>query len=224
MTPDKKTVSESYYHAARPELLKFVQKNDIQVLDIGCGSGNFGDLITQERNARVWGIEIEEEIAELAREKLHKVLCGNAEEVINTLPDNFFDLICFNDSLEHLFWPEKILEKCKAKLKPDGEILCSLPNMRYFRVMYDLVFRKKWEYEEAGILDKTHVRFYTVDSIKNLFHRCGYEIILLEGNQAGSKTKTKSWRFKIFQLVTLGNAADMRHGQFHIKARVASNI
>ncbi len=219
MTSEKNnTIDTTYYEADRAEMLEYIAGRDIDVLDIGCGTGKFGQLIMQERNAKVCGMEIEPEIAEIASQNLHKVLCGNAEELIHDLPDTSFDLICFNDSLEHLLWPEEMLRHCKAKLKPGGEILCSLPNIRYFRIIFDLVFKKKWEYEDAGILDKTHLRFFTIDSIRNMFERCGYTITTLEGNQAKSTSSTKSWRYRIFQILTFGNAEDMRHGQFHIKA------
>jgi len=213
-----KTPGRNYYDSDRGEMLQYITQTNIKVLDIGCGTGNFGQLIMKEKGAEVWGIEIEPEVAQIARRSLHKVLCGDAEELIHSLPDQFFDLICFNDSLEHLLWPEKILEQCKLKLRPGGEVLCSLPNMRYFRVIYNLVFKKEWEYEEAGILDKTHIRFFTINSINNMFQRCGYTITLLEGNQAQSTSSTKSWRYRLFQILTFGNAEDMRHGQFHVKA------
>ena len=219
MTPEKTDkIDTKYYDADRAEMLEYITKRDIRILDIGCGTGNFGQMIMRERNAEVWGVEIEPEIADIAAKSLHKVLCGNAEELIHDLPDTSFDLICFNDSLEHLLWPEKMLIHCKSKLKPGGEILCSLPNIRYFRIIFDLVFKKKWEYEDAGILDKTHLRFFTIDSINNMFERCGYTITTLEGNLAKSTSSTKSWRYRIFQILTFGNAEDMRHGQFHITA------
>ena len=216
-------IDTSYYDADRVEMLEYINRRDIRILDIGCGTGKFGQMIMQKRNAEVWGIEIEPKIAAIATKSLHKVLCGNAEELIFDLPDNTFDLICFNDSLEHLLWPEQMLQHCKTKLRDEGEILCSLPNMRYFRIIFDLVFKKKWEYEDAGILDKTHLRFFTINSIKNMFQRSGYTITVLEGNQAKSRARTKSWRYRIFQILTFGNAEDMRHGQFHIKANLANN-
>ena len=167
----------------------------------------------------MWGIEINQEVANVAQKNLHTVLCGDATELIPTLPDDNFDLICFNDSLEHLPRPDEILRFCKPKLKDGGEILCSVPNLRYFRVMFDLVFKKQFEYTEAGILDRTHLRFFTMESIKNLFISCGYDIVILQGNQTQSGSRSKSWRYKIFQIITLGQAEDMRHSQIFILAK-----
>lgn len=108
---------------------------------------------------------------------------------------------------------------CRSKLRVDGEILCSVPNLRYFRVMYDLVFREKFEYAAAGILDRTHLRFFTMSSIANLFKNCGYEILMQEGNQAHSRRHTRSWKYKIFKIITLGRAKDMVHSQIFLLAR-----
>lgn len=216
---DKKLVSDAYYNANRAEMLQYIGRSGISALDIGCGTGNFGAAVARERNAEVWGIEINQEVAEVAATSLHTVLCGDATELIQTLPDDYFDIICFNDSLEHLPRPDEILRSCQPKLKDEGEILCSVPNLRYFRVMFDLVFKKQFEYADAGILDRTHLRFFTMESIKNLFMNCGYDIVVLQGNQTRSGARSKSWRYKIFQIITLGRAEDMRHSQIFILAK-----
>ena len=222
MTTAKKEVTDVYFNSDRSEMLRYIKRSSIRVLDVGCGTGNFGSLLMREKMAEVWGIEIDHEVSKIAGEKLHFVAFGDAAEQIPKLPDNTFDLICFNDSLEHLAWPSTILEICRSKLRQGGEILCSVPNLRYFRVMFDLVFRKKFEYAAAGILDQTHLRFFTMSSIAGLFTNCGYEVLLLEGNQAHAKNHTKSWKYKIFQMMTLGRARDMLHSQIFVLARKTS--
>lgn len=201
-------------------MLQYVDCRDITALDVGCGTGNFGLELKKEKNAIVWGVEINREVADIAESKLDKVLCGDAADCIARLPDATFDLICFNDSLEHLIWPDKVLKICRKKLKEGGRILCSVPNVRYFRIMFALVFNKEFEYTDAGILDRTHMRFFTIKSIADLFRSCGYKIEIVEGNQSGSTYRPKSWRYKVFQIMTLGRAEDMRHSQIHVLAGV----
>ena len=86
-----------------------------------------------------------------------------------------FDYIILADVLEHLHDPERILQKLLPYLKEDGSILCSVPNILNRHVISGLL-RGKLEYQDAGILDRTHLRFFTMDSIVRVFERCGMEV------------------------------------------------
>jgi hypothetical protein len=97
----------------------------------------------------------------------------------------------------------------KEKLSPDGVIVASIPNVRYFRNLFDLVVRGTWDYEDFGILDKTHLRFFTKKSIKEMFESLGYRILRIHGINA-----TPSWKVALFNLATLGAFSDTQYLQF----------
>ena len=94
---------------------------------------------------------------------------------ISTLERNF-DYIIFSDSLEHLLEPQDVLETIKPLLAPGGNVLIAIPNIRNFRVTVPLLFSDQWEYQDEGLLDRTHLRFFTQSSICKLLDRCGYQV------------------------------------------------
>lgn len=100
---------------------------------------------------------------------------GNIETMQIPYEKDTFDYIILADVLEHLHDPERILQKLLPYLKADGSILCSVPNILNRHVISDLL-RGKLEYQDAGILDRTHLRFFTMDSIVRVFERCGMEV------------------------------------------------
>ena len=98
-----------YYDNVRKEMLKYLPENSKKILDVGCGNGAFASLLKQKNQAEVWGIELMEKEAIIAKEIVDKLFIGNCEKYINDLPDNYFDAIYFNDVLEHLADPYSVL-------------------------------------------------------------------------------------------------------------------
>ena len=86
--------------------------------------------------------------------------------------------------LEHLVEPFEVLEKMKAKLVKNGEIIVSIPNVRYIKNLYHLLIEKDWQYQDNGILDRTHLRFFTEKSIKRSLVENGWEISFQKGVNA----------------------------------------
>ena len=126
-------------------------------------------------NAEAWGIEYNDEAATAAEEKLDKVISGKIEDALTELPDNYFDTIIFADVLEHLVDPYSVLELIKDKLSPEGELIASIPNVRHWSVVKQLL-EGRWDYQEWGIMDSTHLRFFTRQSIQSMFDKAGYNI------------------------------------------------
>lgn len=199
----------NYYNNARSEMLSFMPKSTKTLLDIGCGEGAFAALIKEIYNIEIWGIEFMKDRGEKAKKILDKIFIGACEDYIDELPDHYFDTIYFNDVLEHLVDPYMVLEKVKSKLAPDGVIISSIPNMRYHSALKNLVLNKNWEYEEHGIMDKTHLRFFTGKSIANMYTRLGYKIMLHKGIN-----KTKSIKPYFYNIPFLFTAMDMRYLQY----------
>lgn len=125
---DYENKPDGYYNNSRKEMLVYLPKEAKTILDVGCGNGSFSNLIIDKINAEVWGIELMEKEGEIARKHLHKVFTGPCEEHINSLPDNYFEVIYFNDVLEHLVNPYQVLKDIKSKLTNNGIIISSIPN------------------------------------------------------------------------------------------------
>ncbi len=200
---------EGYYNYERREMIEFIPVQARTVLDVGCGAGAFGMALKESRKAEVWGVEINEEAAHSAKERLDLVLTGDIGSIMSDLPYQFFDCAIFNDVLEHLIDPYHILSSMKAKLSRNGIIVCSLPNIRYYRQLKELLIDKQWQYKEAGILDKTHLRFFTEKSIIDMFRGLDFEILLMKG-----MNPTRSRNFKLLNMVLLGSLSDARYAKF----------
>ncbi len=166
---------EVYASSVRREMLPFVPQEAHAILDVGCSVGNFGELLKKERKAEVWGVETDEKAAEMAEQKLDRVYCGEFERKLN-LPEKKFDCVVFNDVLEHMIDPYEAVRYAKDLLNERGRIVASIPNVRYFGNIWDLLVKKNWEYMDTGILDRTHLRFFTKRSIEALFTNLGCRI------------------------------------------------
>ncbi len=206
---DYENKPDGYYNDDREEMLVFLPKKATKILDVGCGNGVFSNSIIRKSNAEVWGIELMPKEAEIARKTLHKVFTGPCEEQINNLPDNYFEAIYFNDVLEHLVDPYMVLEKIKSKLAPNGVIISSIPNIRYHNVFIKLIFKKEFEYQSFGVLDKTHLRFFTGKSIKNMYQNLGFEIIEHKGING-----SKSLKPILYNIPLLFLATDIKYPQY----------
>lgn len=207
--------TEDYYQGVRREMLQYVPAHAKKVLDVGCGEGNFGAVIKKERHAEVWGVEYELNRATVAATRLDKALGGDIGALLEQLPAGYFDVIICNDVLEHLTDPYTVLEGMKSKLASGGVIISSIPNIRYFRNFFDLLFRKNWDYADHGIMDFTHFRFFTINSIRKMYEDAGYEIVLHE-----PINPTKSIRPWPLIILSFGFFWDIRYLQFATVAKV----
>ncbi|MGA9380414.1 MAG: class I SAM-dependent methyltransferase, partial [Phormidium sp.] len=161
---DYQKKASNYFELERHEMLKYVPEKACNILDVGCGCGNFGRLLKEKRPVKVWGVEFNEDAATLAAQKLDQVICGSFNSSLN-LPKNEFDCIIFNDVLEHLVDPFTALIYAKYLLREGGLVVASIPNIRHFDTIWDLLVNKNWQYTDSGILDRTHLRFFTQRSI-----------------------------------------------------------
>jgi len=203
-----------YYSHSRTEMLKFIPNLSKRILDIGCGEGLFASILKQKFNSEVWGIEINNAAARLAERRVDRLLKGDVTDLIKDLPKRYFDCVVFNDILEHLADPFNLLLKAKDIISEKGVIVCSLPNVRYCHVLKGLIINKQWRYEDCGVLDKTHLRFFTKKSIMQTFRALDYEILTIEGINS-----VDPYKFFLFNLATLGIFNDSKYMQFACVAR-----
>lgn len=212
--PEAKPVN--YYQNIRPEMLDFIPAGSRTVLDVGCGEGYFAHNLKQSRDLVVWGIEMVEERAGLAAQKLDRVLAGDVADLIPQLPQSFFDVITFNDVLEHLVDPFDVLARIKSCLSPTGVVVSSIPNIRFYPTFFELAAHCEWEYEESGILDSTHLRFFTERSIRKMYRRLGYEVVRHEGINKLEQLPRKFW---IANALAKRRFLDMQYPEFATVAR-----
>lgn len=143
-----------YFANQRHEMLDFLPATAKKILDVGCGEGNFAHLLKHKTQGEIWGIELDQNASSIAKSKIDHVLCGTAEDHLVNLPNAYFDVIYFNDVLEHLIDPYSLLKTISSKLTPQGVIIASIPHVRYFRVLIQLIFQRDWKYEDTGVLDQ----------------------------------------------------------------------
>ncbi len=201
--------SNRYYENTREDMLKYIPAGTKTSLEFGCGHGGFSELVKDKYDTETWAVEINEEAAHEAEKKLYKVINSDAFKSLDDIPDNYFDCIILFDILEHLLDPSALLRALKNKLSNKGVIMASIPNIRYYRTFIDLVIHGNWDYKEQGILDNTHVRFFTYKSIAKMLNQLKFEILVFEGIHP-----TSSRTFKILNAVLLNSLADIRYKHF----------
>jgi glycosyltransferase involved in cell wall biosynthesis/tetratricopeptide (TPR) repeat protein len=169
----------SYYENIRNDLIPLIPDNASCILEVGCGSGMTGQELKNRNGAFVAGIEMNSSAANAARNVLDDVVNGDIEKIDLPYSDSSFDCIIFADVLEHLVDPLSVLMKVRRLLKKGGTIVTSIPNVQFHSVIHNLI-EGNWTYEKEGILDETHLRFFTYREIEKLFLKAGYSIKKVE--------------------------------------------
>lgn len=152
-------------------------KPGTRVLEFGPATGYMTKYMKEVLKCEVYIVEIDEEAYEKARVYGKGGLCGNIEDYkwVELFADLKFDYITFADVLEHLTDPWRVLKSASKFLKEDGKVLISIPNIAHNAVLIDL-FNNKFEYRRTGILDNTHLRFFTHDSAVRMFEQNDLEV------------------------------------------------
>lgn len=171
---------KAYYQCPRREIIPFVPLHTRRLLDVGCGQGALARVLREERGLEeVSGIEIIESAWREARKVLDTCLLGSIEAMELPFPDNHFDCIICADVLEHLVEPSAALRKLARVLKDDGSIVISIPNIRYYEVV-GMLAGGAWAYQDAGIMDSTHLRFFCKPDLYDLVEAAGLRVAALQ--------------------------------------------
>lgn len=161
-----------YYAGINNHLFNQVPANAKKIFEIGCGFGNFGELYKRHNpEACYYAMEINPDAAKVAATKLDHVFCGSIES--SALVDDQFDCIIFGDVLEHLYNPLEALSKVRSMLKPGGCVLCSVPNVQHHTIIASLL-AGDFQYQDMGLMDRTHIRFFTYASFIKLLLDAGF--------------------------------------------------
>lgn len=200
---------KGYFEADRKSILKYIPEGVSTTIEFGCGFGHFSLLLKEKFGAETWAVELDSHAAQQAATKLDKVINADAMQALKEMPDNYFDCIIFLDILEHLIDPYTLLVSVKNKLTSRGVIVTSIPNVRYYRNLINLVIKGNWDYENAGTLDKTHLRFFTYKSILKMFDQLGFEVLAMEGINS-----TRNKKLKFLNILLFNKLADLKYLQF----------
>lgn len=215
MKYESKIDQQYYYDGKRLDIINDIPKNKNTYLDIGCGSGGTLQLLKESiKNDKLelWGIEYFVKAFENAKKigDENRVFLGSGEDNLNNLPNNYFDVILCLDVLEHMPYPEQFLKDIKIKLKENGVLISSLPNVRYWTNLFNLIFKKDWKYINAGILDYTHLRFFTKKSISRMYNNLDYKII----SHKGINPFRWKWFSFLIDVISFGFFSDTKYVQF----------
>lgn len=152
-----------------------------EVLDIGCSKGGFGEALIRYKNCKVDGIELDRDDARLAAKVLRTVVNDSAESALEAdLKNKKYDHVVLLDVIEHFYRPSDILKQIRPHLKKNGTIIFSIPNMSHTSVRI-MLLGGDFIYSQTGLLDNTHLHFYTEEEINKVFREANYQIDVLGG-------------------------------------------
>jgi 2-polyprenyl-3-methyl-5-hydroxy-6-metoxy-1,4-benzoquinol methylase len=153
-------------HSSHSQIVKQCGEGQgLRLLDVGCARGHLSEVLASQ-GWSVTGIEYDVADAAVARDRGIDVIVGTAEDAMSTMNEKF-DVIVFADVLEHFVHPEDVLSLARALLAPGGRIVISIPNVAHLSVRLQLLLGS-FTYTDRGILDRTHLHFYTKKTLKKM--------------------------------------------------------
>lgn len=177
-------MTERYFSRARSEILPFLPAKVSRLLDLGCGTGATVALVKQER-AVAWagGVELDAAAAEEARAHCDEVFVGDAaaQSFDGKIAPASLDLVLCLDVLEHLADPWAMVRRLSPLLMPSGRLIVSVPNIRNWKFLWRLGVKGDFRYRDAGVLDRTHLRFFVRDTAIELA-TCGGLALVVAAN------------------------------------------
>ena len=219
---------QDYAPVGLVNMLDFVPERG---LDVGCFVGATSALIkSRHPGCHMVGIEPSQPAVEVARTRMDVVHAGLLEEVdfaAEGYGPGHFDVIVLADVLEHIYNPWGVLKRLKPYLSPRGCILASVPNTRNLSVLSQLA-AGRWRYEPAGLLDVTHIRFFTRIEVQEMFVATGYRIDAFTHNPDPRWEKIMQQRETMRKItvgkltlsdLTLADVTELATLQFYVRAR-----
>jgi len=205
-----------YLEQFNEDLLALLPEGARTFLDVGCAGGRLGAAIKQRRpGARVDGLEYDAAAAELAREHLDVVHQVDLDQGLPAL-EQVYDCVVCGDVLEHLVDPWVALRRLVGVLRPGGHVVASIPNVRYYKVLRDLVLRGRFTYREVGVLDSTHLRFFTLHEMRRLFAAAGLTVLEARPRLGGGNALLRT-----LDACLLGGLEELRAVQYTLVGRLA---
>jgi SAM-dependent methyltransferase len=176
-------LTTTYFTGINPELLSRIPLGASLVVEVGAGAGNFGAVYRSlNPAARYIGLELNSAAAEQAAARLSHVILGDVEtaasldELDGALEGQGADVLIFGDVLEHLRDPWATLDQLRRRVKPGGVCVACIPNVGHWSLIQQQL-QGQWDYTDAGLLDRTHLRFFTLSSAAAMFKSSGWEVV-----------------------------------------------
>jgi len=167
------------HYNANLDILALMPRDARRIIEVGCSSGSLAHEYKKlNPQCEYIGIEIVPEFAEVARASCDQVVLGNIEHLEDELFASLFPSDCwiFADVLEHLYDPWSVLRRIRAFLRPNASVLACIPNAQYWSVQVCLN-NGDFRYEDEGLLDRTHIRWFTKTTMIELFRTTGFAIV-----------------------------------------------
>lgn len=159
------------------------------ILEIGCGNGDTGALaISEGKCARYCAVEVYRPAAEIARDKITEVVVGDVENVELPWPSQSFDALILSEVLEHLVDPWSALRKLRPLMKPGALVFSSSPNVSHYSIIL-MLLKGNYDIKDEGVMDRTHLRWFTPKTYKKMFNDSGYDVVSLRPVSFGPKAK-----------------------------------
>ena len=178
-----------YYGEIREDVLPHMPAGANDVLEIGCGRGHTGALLQKRLGCRVTGVELNPLIAREASRRLHRVVCGDFEQL--ELNEDF-DAVVATELFEHLVDPIAFLKRVRSLLRPGGRAVISTPNVGHWSTVGDLL-HGRWDYLPIGLLCYTHLRFFTRSTLTDLLDMAGFESFSIEAQKSDVPADVVEW-------------------------------
>jgi SAM-dependent methyltransferase len=163
------------YEGINEAVLSLIPQSAVRILDVGCGTGSLGKYLLQDSQRYVAGITYSEEEAAIAASRLSQVVCAELNDFDFSLLGKF-DCVILSHVLEHMYSPGSVLERLKRVLRPESVIVVALPNVVWWKQRIQFLLGR-WRYQDWGVLDRTHFRFFDRESAEQLLEGSGYEIL-----------------------------------------------
>jgi 2-polyprenyl-3-methyl-5-hydroxy-6-metoxy-1,4-benzoquinol methylase len=209
---------DDYYGTERTDFLGWVGGVYHSVLDVGCGSGANADWYRTHGAQRVVGIEIDETAAREAAARLDIVLHETVEQAIGQLHERF-DLIVCGDVLEHLVDPWGVVASLRALADSSTILAVSVPNIRFLPALTRIAIGRGFVYEERGIFDSTHLRFFTRADVSRMLQSAGWE----PRRWGGPPFRRLRFTRRLLGIASRGMTDEWLAGQIYVVADLGSN-
>jgi 2-polyprenyl-3-methyl-5-hydroxy-6-metoxy-1,4-benzoquinol methylase len=166
-------------HGVNEDLLAIVPHDAARFVEVGCSGGGMAGAVRRLNPRAVYtGIELDADYAEAARAHCTNVIVDNIERMSDAVFDSLFPSDCwiFGDVLEHLYDPWAVLRRIRERLTAESSIVACIPNAQHWSVQARLNYGG-FRYEDRGLMDRTHIRWFTRITIDELFGACGFTIV-----------------------------------------------
>lgn len=211
--------STDYYSSIRTELIALFDegRKNLKILEIGAAFGETLFYLKEKGIAQeAVGIDLFEDKNKENYKNIDRFIFGNIEQLELPEYENYFDIILLPDVLEHLIEPKITLEKVHKYLNNDGQIIVSMPNIRHYSALIKIFVKGDFSYEESGIFDYTHRRFYCKKNIKELLESSNFKILKVESSIKRYKGRSVA---KTLNKITFGLLEEFFSYQYFFKSK-----